>query len=211
MLNEKVSQLLNDQVNKEFYSAYLYLQFSNFYVEQGLAGFANWYKVQAQEERDHAMLMLQYLQNNDVPVTLEAVAKPDAELKANMDPLKAGLAHEQYVTSLIHAIYEAAYEARDFRTMQFLDWFVKDRSHQEDGAVRLGPQGALYAGPGAGGPDLCRPLPDPVTRDPATHARRPVRRAFLLPALDGGGRPWYTGRSLIPRRFPDERPADRGG
>ena len=52
MLNEKVSQLLNDQVNKEFYSAYLYLQFSNFYVEQGLAGFANWYKVQAQEERD---------------------------------------------------------------------------------------------------------------------------------------------------------------
>ena len=176
MLNEKVSQLLNDQVNKEFYSAYLYLQFSNFYVEQGLAGFANWYKVQAQEERDHAMLMLQYLQNNDVPVTLEAVAKPDAELKANMDPLKAGLAHEQYVTSLIYAIYEA-----------------------------------LYAGPGAGGPDLCRPLPDPVTRDPATHARRPVRRAFLLPALDGGGRPWYTGRSLIPRRFPDERPADRGG
>ena len=210
MLNEKVSQLLNDQVNKEFYSAYLYLQFSNFYVEQGLAGFANWYKVQAQEERDHAMLMLQYLQNNDVPVTLEAVAKPDAELKANMDPLKAGLAHEQYVTSLIHAIYEAAYEARDFRTMQFLDWFVKEQG-EEEGAVRLGPQGARYAGPGAGGPDRCRPLPDPVTRDPATHARRPVRRAFLLPALDGGGRPWYTGRSLIPRRFPDERPADRGG
>ncbi|MBE5710263.1 ferritin [Oscillibacter sp.] len=137
MLNEKVSQLLNDQVNKEFYSAYLYLQFSNFYVEQGLAGFANWYKVQAQEERDHAMLMLQYLQNNDVPVTLEAVAKPDAELKANMEPLKAGLAHEQYVTSLIHAIYEAAYEARDFRTMQFLDWFVKEQGEEETNATDL--------------------------------------------------------------------------
>ena len=137
MLNEKVSQLLNDQVNKEFYSAYLYLQFSNFYVEQGLAGFANWYKVQAQEERDHAMLMLQYLQNNDVPVTLEAVAKPHAELKANMDPLKAGLAHEQYVTSLIHAIYEAAYEARDFRTMQFLDWFVKEQGEEETNATDL--------------------------------------------------------------------------
>ena len=123
MLNEKVSQLLNDQVNKEFYSAYLYLQFSNFYVEQGLAGFANWYKVQAQEERDHAMLMLQYLQNNDVPVTLEAVAKPDAELKANMDPLKAGLAHEQYV--------------RDFRTMQFLDWFVKEQGEEETNATDL--------------------------------------------------------------------------
>ena len=86
MLNEKVSQLLNDQVNKEFYSAYLYLQFSNFYVEQGLAGFANWYKVQAQEERDHAMLMLQYLQNNDVPVTLEAVAKPDGPPEGRSRP-----------------------------------------------------------------------------------------------------------------------------
>ena len=136
-MDAKVYELINDQINKEFYSAYLYLQFSNFYVEQGLAGFANWYKVQAQEERDHAMLMLQYLQNNDVPVTLEAVAKPDAELKANMDPLKAGLAHEQYVTSLIHAIYEAAYEARDFRTMQFLDWFVKEQGEEETNATDL--------------------------------------------------------------------------
>ena len=134
MLTETVSQLLNDQVNKEFYSAYLYLCFSNYYVEQGLSGFANWYKVQAQEERDHAMLMLQYLQNNDVPVTLEAIAKPDAELKTNMDPLKAGLAHEQYVPSLIHAIYEAAYEAKDFRTMQFLDWFVKEQGEEETNA-----------------------------------------------------------------------------
>ena len=79
MLNEKVSQLLNDQVNKEFYSAYLYLQFSNFYVEQGLAGFANWYKVQAQEERDHAMLFYQYLHNNNASVTLEAIAKGGIE------------------------------------------------------------------------------------------------------------------------------------
>ena len=137
MLTEKVSQLLNDQVNKEFYSAYLYLCFSNYYVEQGLSGFANWYKVQAQEERDHAMLMLQYLQNNDVPVVLEAIAKPEAALKTNMDPLQAGLAHEQYVTSLIHALYEAAYEARDFRTMQFLDWFVKEQGEEETNAADL--------------------------------------------------------------------------
>ena len=205
MLNEKVSQLLNDQVNKEFYSAYLYLQFSNFYVEQGLAGFANWYKVQAQ-----AMLMLQYLQNNDVPVTLEAVAKPDAELKANMDPLKAGLAHEQYVTSLIHAIYEAAYEARDFRTMQFLDWFVKEQGEEETNATDLIKKMELFGSDPKGLYMLDQELAA-RTRDPATHARRSVRRAFLLPALDGGGRPWYTGRSLIPRRFPDERPADRGG
>lgn len=137
MLSEKVASLLNTQVNKEFYSAYLYLHFSNFYTEQGLSGFANWYQVQAQEERDHAMLMVQYLQNNDAKVTFEAIAKPDAALGENMDPLKAGLAHEQYVTSLIHTIYEAAYEAKDFRTMQFLDWFVKEQGEEETNAADL--------------------------------------------------------------------------
>ena len=150
MLKEQVSQLINDQINKEFYSAYLYLQFSNFYVEQGLAGFANWYKVQAQEERDHAMLMLQYLQNNDVPVVLEAIAKPEAALKTNMDPLQAGLAHEQYVTSLIHALYEAAYEARDFRTMQFLDWFVKEQGEEETNANDMITKLELFGGDSKG-------------------------------------------------------------
>ena len=63
MISEKVAALLNNQVNKEFYSSYLYLDFSNFYVDQGLNGFANWYKVQAQEERDHALLFMQYMQD----------------------------------------------------------------------------------------------------------------------------------------------------
>ena len=65
MLNEKVKGLLNQQVNKEFYSAYLYLDFSNYFEARGLDGFANWYKIQAQEERDHALLFYQYLHNNN--------------------------------------------------------------------------------------------------------------------------------------------------
>lgn len=137
MFTEKVASLLNSQIQKEFYSAYLYLQFSNYYTEQGLNGFANWYKVQAQEERDHALLFIQYMQNNDLPVTLEAIEKPDATLKNNMDPLKEALKHEQYVTALIHAIYEAAYEAKDFRTMQFLDWFVKEQGEEETNGQEL--------------------------------------------------------------------------
>ena len=144
MLNEKVSQLLNDQVNKEFYSAYLYLQFSNFYVEQGLAGFANWYNVQAQEERDHAMLFVQYLQNNGEKVTLEAIAKPDVELTSAKVVLEEGLKHEQYVTSLIHNIYDAAYSVKDFRTMQFLDWFVKEQGEEETNADGLVKKFALF-------------------------------------------------------------------
>ncbi len=134
MLDKKVANLLNEQINKELYSAYLYLDFSVFYEAQGLDGFANWYMIQAQEERDHAMLFLQYLQNNGEKVTLEAVGKPDKELDTLMDPLKAGFEHEQYVTSLINDIYAVAYEAKDFRTMQFLDWFVKEQLEEEKNA-----------------------------------------------------------------------------
>lgn len=134
MLNEKVSALINDQVNKELYSAYLYLDFSIYYEEKGLSGFANWYKIQAQEERDHAMLMLEYLQLNSEKVTLEAVAKPDKVMNELMDPLKFGLEHEQYVTSLINNIYAEAYAVKDFRTMQFLDWFVKEQMEEEKNA-----------------------------------------------------------------------------
>lgn len=76
MLNTKVSELLNQQINKELYSAYLYLDFSNYFSEKGLDGFANWYMIQAQEERDHAMLFYKYLQNNNEKVTLEASQSP---------------------------------------------------------------------------------------------------------------------------------------
>ena len=74
-MNANVSKLLNEQINKEFYSAYLYLDFANYYASVGLDGFENWYRVQAQEERDHAMLFYQYLQNNGEGVTFEAIAK----------------------------------------------------------------------------------------------------------------------------------------
>ena len=73
-MDAKVYELLNDQINKELYSAYLYLDMANFYADKGLAGFQNWFTIQAQEERDHAMLMLQYLHNNGQHVELKAIA-----------------------------------------------------------------------------------------------------------------------------------------
>ena len=146
MLDKKVAELINNQINKEFYSAYLYLDFSVYYEEVGLDGFANWYMIQAQEERDHAVLMLQYLQNNGEKVTLEAIAKPDKELKDKLQVLELGLEHERYVTSLIHTIYEAAYSAKDFRTMQFLDWFVKEQGEEETNASDLIKKMELFGG-----------------------------------------------------------------
>ncbi len=136
-MDKKVSMLLNDQINKEFYSAYLYLDMANFYSRKGLDGFANWYEIQAKEEQDHAMLMYQYLQNNGEEVTLEAIAKPDKTFTTLMDPLKAGLEHEKYVTSLINNIYAAAHDVNDYRTIQFLDWFVKEQGEEEKNAMDL--------------------------------------------------------------------------
>lgn len=136
-MNEKVSKMLNEQINKEFYSAYLYLDFANFFAEAGLDGFENWYRVQAQEERDHAMLIYQYLQNNSEPVTFEAIQKPEWEKGDNMTPLKKALEHEKYVTASIDAIYDAAYEEKDFRTMQMLDWFIKEQGEEEKSASDL--------------------------------------------------------------------------
>ena len=80
------------------------------------------------------MLFYQFLQNESKKVTLEAIARPDKELKSDMDVLLAGLEHEKYVTSLIHDIYAEAYEVKDFRTMQFLDWFVKEQGEEETNA-----------------------------------------------------------------------------
>ncbi|MBQ9639806.1 MAG: ferritin [Bacteroidales bacterium] len=137
MMNSKVSALINEQINEELYSAYLYLDMSNYFEQRGLSGFANWYKIQAQEERDHAMLFYQYLQNNGEKVELLAIAKPDKVFAKDMDVLQAALEHEEYVTSLINNIYAQAYEVKDFRTMQFLDWFIKEQGEEEANAHEL--------------------------------------------------------------------------
>ena len=144
MLDKKVAELLNEQINKEFYSAYLYLEFSAFFEDEGLDGFANWYKVQAQEERDHAMLMFQYLQNNPGRAGRAPVPTPARPPPARPTGPQAGLEHERYVTGLIHAIYDAAYSVKDFRTMQFLDWFVKEQGEEEKNAEDLIKKMELY-------------------------------------------------------------------
>lgn len=137
VMDAKVAELLNEQINKEFYSAYLYLDMANFYRSKGLDGFSNWFEIQAKEEQDHAILIYQYLHNNSCPVVLEAVAKPDKVYDTLNDPLKAALQHEKYVTALIHHIYEAAQAVNDYRTLQFLDWFVKEQGEEEKNSSDL--------------------------------------------------------------------------
>ncbi|HIV63251.1 MAG TPA: ferritin [Firmicutes bacterium] len=150
MLEKKVADLLVDQVNKELYSAYLYMDFANYYADEGLDGFRNWYEVQAKEERDHALMIRTYLIDNGVRVTFDAIAKPDKTFKTHMDPLVAGLEHERYVTSLITAIYNAASDAKDYKTMQFLDWFVKEQGEEEKNADDLIKKMKLFGGDAKG-------------------------------------------------------------
>jgi len=133
-MNEKIAFLLNQQINKEFYSAYLYLDMSNFYDSLDLDGYANYYMIQAQEERDHALLFMKYMQSIGLPVTLDAIAKPDKVFSSVLDPLEAAAEHERYVSALINDIYHACHEARDYRTLKFLDWFVDEQREEEDSA-----------------------------------------------------------------------------
>ena len=133
-MNDTIAKLLNEQINKEFYSAYLYLDMSNFYDDLDLDGYANYYMIQAQEERDHALLFMKYMQNNGLKVTLEAIDKPDKVFNDPMDPLEIAAEHERYVTALINDIYHECYEARDYRTMKFLDWFVDEQREEEKNA-----------------------------------------------------------------------------
>ena len=133
-MNEVVARLLNEQINKEFYSAYLYLDMAIFYDAMDLDGYANYYTIQAQEERDHALLFMKYLQSNGRKVTLDAIGKPDKTFQSVLDPLEVAAEHERYVSALINNIYHEAHQAKDYRTMKFLDWFVDEQREEEENA-----------------------------------------------------------------------------
>ena len=133
-MNEAIAKLLNEQINKEFYSAYLYLEMANYYDSLDLDGYANYYMIQAQEERDHALLFMKYMQINGLKVTLEAIAQPDKVFSSILDPLEVAAEHERYVTALINNIYHEAHQAHDYRTMKFLDWFVDEQMEEEENA-----------------------------------------------------------------------------
>ncbi len=137
MLNQKTKELLNSQINKEFFSAYIYLGFANYFDGQNLDGFKNYFTIQAQEERDHALLFLEFIQNNSITPVLEAIEKPKQDFNSIREVLVEALNHEKYITDSIHIIYEEALSNKDFRTTQFLDWFIKEQLEEEKSAEDL--------------------------------------------------------------------------
>ena len=117
-LDSKVGEILNKQINKEFYSAYLYLTFADFFEDKGLKGFANWYVIQSQEEVAHARILRRYLLDNDWMPKMEAITKPDLTFTEIIEPLKAALEHEKYITASINECYAVAQSVNDYRTMK---------------------------------------------------------------------------------------------
>ena len=124
MLNKKLSSMMNEQITKEFYSAYLYLDFANFFEEKGLLGFASWFKIQGKEELDHGMLFYKYLHNSGDSVKLETIDAPNINIETLIDPLEESLKHEQFITDCINQLYREAEILKDYRTMDFLVWFI---------------------------------------------------------------------------------------
>lgn len=131
MLSKEIVTKLTNQVNLELFSAYVYLDISNYYADNNLNGFSNWFSIQTQEERDHAMLFIKYLQNNSERVILKDIKAPDIIYEDFREPIAVAFEHETKVTASIHDIYGLAHQEKDFRTMQFLDWFVKEQGEEE--------------------------------------------------------------------------------
>lgn len=144
MLSEQTAKLLNEQINKEFYSAYFYLEIACYYEEKNLSGFANWFNIQAQEERDHALLFLRYLQNNSEKIVLTPIAAAETSYTDFAQPLEATYNHELTVTASINNIYSSALADKDFRTTQFLDWFIKEQGEEEKNTDGLVQKFALF-------------------------------------------------------------------
>lgn len=134
MINEKVGKVLNEQVNKEFYSAYLYLAMSAYFSDLGLLGFANWMRVQAQEEQAHAMLMYDFLIDRGEKVVLTAIDAPVTNWSGPLSVMEEVLTHEVYVTSLINNIYTVAEEVKDRATMSYMNWFIDEQVEEEANA-----------------------------------------------------------------------------
>lgn len=144
-MNEKVRDLINNQINKEMYSAYLYLNISNYYAEKGLNGFSSWFKLQANEELEHAMKFIEYLHGENETVTLDPIEAPKHTFKDFKEPLILQLEHEKYVTALINNIYKATLEVSDYRTTNFLTWFITEQTEEEKGAQDLLTKFELFA------------------------------------------------------------------
>lgn len=130
-IEKKMEAAFNEQINKEYYSEYLYLAMKTLFAQMNLPGFVNWFNIQVQEERAHAEGMYEYVLERGGNVELFAIDKPVVNGSTPLEIFKQVLEHEQYVTSRINAVYDVAEEVKDRAAMLFLNWYVKEQVEEE--------------------------------------------------------------------------------
>ncbi|WP_027720483.1 ferritin [Maridesulfovibrio zosterae] len=150
MSNKVLEKALNEHLNAELYSAYLYLSMSAYFSNIGLSGFANWMRVQAQEEQFHAMKFYDYINERGGCVKLTAIDAPEIKWENPLACIEAVLEHEQKVTALINHLVDLAIEERDHATNIFLQWFVTEQVEEEDNVNDVLSKVRLIEGKGNG-------------------------------------------------------------
>ncbi len=131
MISKQMEEKLNEQINKEMYSSYLYLAMSAYLSEKYLDGFAHFFRVQSHEEWMHAMKIYDYINEQGGRVELEKIEKPPKEFKDVEDIFTKTLEHEKFITKSIQELFEAAMKEKDYATAGMLDWFVKEQIEEE--------------------------------------------------------------------------------
>lgn len=137
MISEKMQKAFNNQINAELYSAYLYLSMSSYFQSINLPGFANWMRVQEQEERFHALKLYDYIIARDGKVTLTAIDGPPCKWKNTLDAIEATLIHEQKVTAMINDLVYLARDVKDNASEIFLQWYVTEQVEEEDNVNKI--------------------------------------------------------------------------
>lgn len=131
MIGKKMEDALNEQINAELYSAYLYLAMAAYFDSQNLSGFASWMRVQTQEETTHAMKIFDFVSERGGRVVLKAIDEPGKEWKSPLAAFKAAYEHEQYITGRINDLVNLAIKEKDHATNAFLQWFVNEQVEEE--------------------------------------------------------------------------------
>ncbi len=137
MLKEKVEAALNNQINKELYSSYLYLSMAAFFESQNFSGFANWMKIQSQEEYGHAMKIYNYILDRDGNVNLQKIEAPKGKWKSHLEAFEDALKHEQKVSKSIYDLVELSFSEKDHATNTFLQWFVNEQVEEESTSLKI--------------------------------------------------------------------------
>lgn len=136
-MNSKIEKALNQQLNAELYSAYLYLSMSSYFESVNFSGFAHWMRVQAQEETGHAMKFYTYILERDGQVTLTAIDAPPTGWKSHLDAFEDAYKHEVKVSGLIYDLVQLARAENDIPTENFLQWFVEEQVEEESSTLAV--------------------------------------------------------------------------